>query len=588
MPRRLPRPEDLAARTQPTGPISTPPPLVARNALADPENLRQETQPTEPISTTPPLVPRNALVAPPGPAEMRSGLSPAADAFMEAHPGVPTSVGPMIDAPGWWNRLGDQAQRQADEYATKSAGDIWLELGREAGPIAVATAVPVVGQALGRVAPPVVGRAVGAFAERFPKIAAAVQGAVGGGAAGAVDQALQPAEAASKGNRTAAPGEEVPGGDETVKELQRDLKQKGYYKGPIDGRMEGGTNAAKKDYDAAEATKAQQAIERQKGEAAIAAAAAETARAQAETEKANAERDRIAAEAEAAKRRAAALEVGNKRLNEMDKEKPWWRDNSTLLGYIAGGAIGGLTRVGVVKGSDKYSKYVADKADKLMNGLATDAPLAERVSKTNQFFTRGGSEQPFVRDTSSPRGFKVNDAAKEAGDLYKPNQLAEWSTDLGIPAASALVAAPLTDHIVGERARAELAAADAAARAEPNSEVALRRLQTAKDSDAFANMLYQGERGIAAGYGLTALKARRKPDMPDVHAAERQRIGIDQELKAPPPIPTGPTPAPPPPPRADGKPNLKDGYEYRSDGVVYDKSTGHPVAKKYLPLVLLK
>jgi hypothetical protein len=50
-------------------------------------------------------------------------------------------------------------------------------------------------------------------------------------------------------------------------------------------------------------------------------------------------------------------------------------------------------------------------------------------------------------------------------------------------------------------------------------------------------------------------------------------------------MPPGP---PPPPPRADGRPNLKDGYEYRSDGIVYDKNNGHPVAKKYLPLVYLK
>src|SRR5690606_12416870 len=115
-----------------------------------------------------------------------------------------------------------------------------------------------------------------------------------------------------------------------VKELQIKLRDAGLYTGEIDGQMGPNTRAARQQFEAQEAQRAQQEIQRQQAEA-------DKMRAQAEAEGIEFEREK-------ARREAEQREAGETRMREMSEGvspiRQALRDYGPLAGYVPG-LIGG-------------------------------------------------------------------------------------------------------------------------------------------------------------------------------------------------------------------------------------------------------
>jgi peptidoglycan hydrolase-like protein with peptidoglycan-binding domain len=314
------------------------------------------------------------------------------------------------------------------------------------------------------------------------------------------------------------------GDQQGVMQLQRQLKEAGYYTGPIDGVMGGGTAEAKKRFDVDNVQKQQLEIERAKVEAAAKGADAATA-----------ETARKAAEAEASAKRRSE---GEERLRQVETEvspvRQVLREYGPIAGYAAGILGGTATRKGVTKLSDMATQKSASVADALMASPAKDLP--GRVSKVNQFWAQGqkplmGAPQaPFVAAPGAKAGFRPNPDAPQAAELYQPSRVRNGLTDLGIAGtfgAESLVGQELLEP----EARAELEKAQEAVNADP-SEVNIERLQSAKDRVAMAEFVKNMGRAGGASYLGSGLKYQRSNTRPNVSAAEAERLRIGQEVKS--------------------------------------------------------
>lgn len=330
-------------------------------------------------------------------------------------------------------------------------------------------------------------------------------------------------------------GTDAAGGAEdanTVKDLQIKLRDGGYYRGEIDGKMGPGTQRAQEAFNAAEQARIQQentARELQSKEGAN-AAALETAKANAETARANA----AATEAKRLddERKAQQRETGNARLNEMENDvspvKRAMRDYSMPIGVSTGLVGGALTRAGVTKAYNYVTKQGAEKAEKIFEGTVKAVP--KRVSRVNEFWRQGGakSEVPFTSTPDKAPGFTSNPGAKPIADLYQPNSVKNLLTDFGITGAFGGEMA--AGHYIGEDAKQELRAANEAAQADP-SEINIRRLQSAKDNVAYADFFMNMGRAGAIGYGSGALKFKRQPTAPSGAAAEAEKLDLEALLR---------------------------------------------------------
>lgn len=308
-----------------------------------------------------------------------------------------------------------------------------------------------------------------------------------------------------------------------VMNLQRQLKEAGYYQGPIDGVMGGGTAEAKKRFETDNVQKQQLEIERSKAEAAAKGAEAATA-----------ETQRKAAEAEATNQRRSQ---GEERLRQLESEvspaRQVLREYGPIVGTLGGVALGVGGKYGVNKVADALSKSRAAAADDILAAPATDLP--GRVGRVNDFWARGqspmfgGVQAPFVSAPGAKAGFRANPAAPEAANLYQPSKVKNALTD------TAAVGAFGADWAAGQtvlepEARAELEKAQQAVNADP-SEVNIERLQVAKDRLAFAETVKNIGRGAAFAYPAAGIKFGRNPSRPNTGAAEAERIRIGQEVK---------------------------------------------------------
>lgn len=426
----------------------------------------------------------------------------------------------------WWSGLDENARAMALEYAQKSRWDIGREALQEAAPMVVAGALGPVAQGIGR-AVPALGRTASALAARFPKTTGAVEGMTAVGLVDAASRYLSPASAqGAKGNTQ---GVDV----EAVKELQRELKAKGYYQGPIDGRMEGGTAKAKEAYERDKAASEQRTLELERAKSAATKENASLKAAEATI--AETERKRLEDE-----RKATDRAAGEKRFKEIEENTPWYRqayrDWAPSLGYVLGAGAGVLSRKGIVSKADALSKKVAERADDLMAPPRGD--LNDRVGKVNQFWTEGqpppgpfggaSREGPFLTSQGAT-SFKANPAAPASGDLYLPNKTANLGRDLGVAglygAESAIAQFGLRNPAYEELERARKAAD------ENPSEININAYQVARDRAAFGELLTNfGRSGAALSLG-SGVKYQREGTRPNVSTAESERLAILDALR---------------------------------------------------------
>jgi hypothetical protein len=314
-----------------------------------------------------------------------------------------------------------------------------------------------------------------------------------------------------------------------VQRLQEQMRDAGYYSGPIDGLMGGQTQAARQAFERDQAERMRIEAERESAAAA-----------KAETERQRTEAEGI----------ATARKHGDERLRQIESEVPWYsqalRDYGPLVGYVGGAGLGAATRYGVKKAADAASRKVAERADQLFSQPARDLPA--RVARVNQFWTEGrrpvlgAAEAPFVSSPGTRRGFAPNENADPASVLYQPQRTKNALTDLGITAMFGGESA-LTQATLEPEARSELQAAQEAVSRDP-SEANIQRLQAAKDRFAGTEFVRNIGRGAAFSYPGSGLKFSRSPSRPNVSAAEAERIRIDQMFGPSPRAPRSSTPRP--------------------------------------------
>jgi peptidoglycan hydrolase-like protein with peptidoglycan-binding domain len=308
------------------------------------------------------------------------------------------------------------------------------------------------------------------------------------------------------------------------------LKERGYYRGPIDGQMGPGTQEAQRRFQEDEARRVQQDNERRQAEAA--AKAAEAQAAQAEAQRLETVRQREEAERAAAQRRA-----GEERLRQIEQDTPWyqraWRDYGPTAGLVAGFGAGAFTRSYIGKNLEAKARETAERANRLMEA-AGRGPVVARISRVNQFWTEGrpGSEAPFVRD---PRGsaypFKINPNAPPAEELYHPSMATRFG-----PAATVVGGGGVETgfgELLVRGAEEELRNAYAAVQQDP-SEANIQRLATARDKLAGYEAIRNAGRGVAVGGIVTEGKSRLtyRHTRPDIATAEAERGAIDRLLLA--------------------------------------------------------
>jgi peptidoglycan hydrolase-like protein with peptidoglycan-binding domain len=301
-----------------------------------------------------------------------------------------------------------------------------------------------------------------------------------------------------------------------VKQLQTELKAKGYYSGPIDGVMGKGTQAAKDKFDAAEALRAQrELVEAQK--TAAQAAIGETERLKEEA--------RIKAEQRA---------QGGERLKQIEGEVPTWRkalrDYATPVGYGLGAAAGVGARALVTKVANKISANTANKAEALFEGGTNTIP--SRVGRTNEFWRKGGGEVPFISAPNSPKGFAVNPGATAMDKLYPAPTKWNALTDLGTVGVFGGESAA-GQFLVAPEAHEELKAARAAVENDP-SEGNINRLQAAIDKSSMADFMTSFGRGGVGGYATAATKMQRSPTTPAMDKAEAEKLKLEAYLRTKP------------------------------------------------------
>lgn len=408
----------------------------------------------------------------------------------------------------WWRSGGEAMRQQSERPTSELLSDFATDAALSAAPMALGP--------------------LGKAAQHSPKLASILMGAGG---------VLATSSGTGEGQARGQPSEETMA-------LQRKLKDAGYYTGPIDGTTGGLTQAAREKYEADQAAKAAQALERLKVES-------EAAKSAAEKQKAD------AAIAEAQQRQAALQEEtrrrteGEERLRKMEEDVPFvqraLRDYGPSVGYGVGAGAGLLGKFLINKGFNARSAAQAARANDLMSQEGGD--IASRVGRVNQFWgegQKGAAEVPFLASPGAKPPIRSNPNAPSSSELYQTGRLADPVTDATMAGAFA-VESGLSYKALSD-ARAEEDAARKAASADP-SEINLRRLQSALDNKAIFETLFNAGRVGGATYVGAGGKMQRQPTRPDVNVAEAERLRIEQYLNqrasrgAPKPSPGGNQPS---------------------------------------------
>jgi len=335
---------------------------------------------------------------------------------------------------------------------------------------------------------------------------------------------------------------------EMVKKLQRDLKEKGYYRGPIDGKMEGGTAEAKKAFDAA-----QSASEREKTERAKADAAAKASEAKATEATAALEAKRL--EEAAALREAEQRAAGNQRFKEIEAAEPWYdkifRQHGEKLGWGLGIGLGLLGRHGMTSRYNANTARIAGDANRTMATApppgepVTPQNMGDRIGRVNEFAVGGQSggltgvrQQPFTVDAAAPHGARVNPDMPQASTLYQPNRAANAGRDVGVVGAFG-IESYIADAQM-DAAQERLDKAMIALAKKPNDEVLIKQVLIERESVALWQTLKTQGRISAGAYGLSAAAQGRTHARPNTAPYEREVMDLNRGLSAPVPQPNPP------------------------------------------------
>lgn len=276
-----------------------------------------------------------------------------------------------------------------------------------------------------------------------------------------------------------------------------------------------------------------------------------------EIEALNAELGRVdtaIGENDAARQRAE----GDARLRDVEEKVPavsaMVRKYGPLVGYGVGASIGIGSRALIVHGYNRIAQRTAERADALMRGTGS-GDWAGRAARVNQFWSEGqhvpvlrNQRVPFTRAPEQTPAFQSSPTALAASALYQPSRTKNLAVDAGVVGVG-IGESVVSDQVLGERARAEVATARAAMQKDP-SEANITRYQGALDLVAYADLVSNAGRGMALGYVGAAPKVRRDTQIrPNVNAAEAERTRVDEYLRrnnaAPLPPPAGPQSGPP-------------------------------------------
>ena len=330
----------------------------------------------------------------------------------------------------------------------------------------------------------------GRLISAYPKVAAGVAGLTAG---------AFPSQAGEKANPE-------------VKRLQEQLRDAGYYTGPIDGLMKGKTQAAKEAFDKAE-----------------------DKRLQMETERARIEAERLGKEAtiketvrqgKADETKKKQREEGEERLREMDKGESWasktFREYAPLIGGAAGIVAGIGSRGWMARATNKAAREATKKADAYVAGGGN---VRDRAGGVNTFWQEGGAQSiPFTAAPKAKHAVKSNRSAPSSTTLYPPRS--QYNRPVDYATAAAFGGEAAITGVMVESTKAEMAEAQKALAADP-SEANIQRFRAAR------NMVAGLEAASFAGRaaGLTHLgastKLRYKNARPDVSKAESERLAID-------------------------------------------------------------
>lgn len=327
---------------------------------------------------------------------------------------------------------------------------------------------------------------------------------------------------------------------QAVRNLQMQLRDAGYYRGEIDGRMGPGTQRAQQDFTAAEATrKANEIKEKELANTAGAnTATLETARANQKTAEAKIEADRLQGERDAAI--LARKQAADERIREIDKNlSPMSRiirDYSGPAGLALGTLLGAGGRAITAGASSKYTREAAKAGDEIMAAdvaagkKGADAALA-RATRANEFWREGGAKEvPFLLEPGKAPGFAVNPKATALNKTYNPNIHPAVE---GAAIAPALVEEEVSRHYKGEWEQ-KLADAEKAVSEDP-SEVNIQRLNKAQDRVALFEGLQRLGMSTATVQGIGAVGNRfmkKAPDMrPNMQPAEQEQGSLQKAIR---------------------------------------------------------
>ena len=342
-----------------------------------------------------------------------------------------------------------------------------------------------------------------------------------------------------------------------VRELQTEMKLKGYYSGPIDGDLGPGTKRAietyRKDQEKHAAQKAEEARQAQQMEQSRATSA--TALAQAKDAEARAAETKRKADAEAlAERRRTE---GEAKLQSVENDVPWYRDMfrkyAPVVGYGAGAVLGGYTGHKIGKLFDDVATTGATRANRLLEGEFDKLPSSDKAARINQFWAEGQPRPLYgsrdVPYTSDAGKITSNPKAPTATELYLPSRQSQVVGHM-VPMGAYGAEAYMGQEVLGRQAQQELEGARTALAADP-SDINIARYQAAKDNDALSKFVANMGRAGAVAHGAHAMLPRATRDRPDISKAEAARFDFDASLgkgaasgtggRGPRPTPPGPS-----------------------------------------------
>ena len=328
------------------------------------------------------------------------------------------------------------------------------------------------------------------------------------GPAGRVIQAAPKATAAAAGllGLTALPSSAGEKPSPAVIKLQEQLRDAGFYKGPIDGLMKGQTAKAKEDFDKAEEKRLNLEIERKGKEAAIA------------------ETTRLGREA---KTKELQREAGEARLKELDEEGPsFMQQYGPWIGAGLGAVVGGGGRAWLTRSFGEKSAEAARLANER---ISRGGEVPSRVGAVNRFWQEGGAKTvPFTAAPKAKSAVKSNRQAPSATTLYPPQSvLSQYVKGSDVAAAGLGVGEWAGAEHVASHYRGKLAEAERAVAQDP-SEANIQRMRSAREETARWESIARFGLGVVSGTGIVGSKMRYKSARPDVDAAEGERLAIDR------------------------------------------------------------